>query len=123
MLKDECRSRLSRAKGKSLALDSYRKTIIGLLAITFLLGGVGCFFWPPSSGFGLEWKAACWRFAPIMAILWLAYDDLKRVPRWLLVVLPIAVIVLVRWPKLALLCLPLLAIFAMLKIRVTKWLK
>jgi hypothetical protein len=120
LLKDECHLRLNRAKGKTLVLDSYRKTIIGLLAIFFLLGGVSCYFWPPSSGIGLEWKAACWRFAPVMAVLWIAYDELKRVPRWAWVVLPIVLIIIIRWPKLALLCIPLAILAALLKVRLKR---
>ena len=50
-----------------------------------------------------------------MAAAWLAYDDLQRLPGWLLLALPLLLVVLVRWPKLLLLLVPLLILCAALR--------
>jgi hypothetical protein len=94
-----------------------RRSILGILAIFSLLGAIGSWIWPPTDGFGLEWQSACWRFAPIMAVLWLAYDELKRIPKWLWLVLPVALIIIVKWPKTFLLCIPFLVLLVLLKMR------
>jgi nicotinamide riboside transporter PnuC len=91
-----------------------RRAIIGILAVFFMLGAMAFAIWPPSQGFGLEWEAACWRIGPILAVLWLAYDDFKRVPWWLWLLLPVILIIIVKWPKVILLSLPFLALIALL---------
>ena len=47
-----------------------------------------------------------------MGAAWLAYDNVQRLPGWLLVSLPLLLVVLVRWPKLLLLLIPLLILSA-----------
>lgn len=96
----------------------YRRTIIGVSAIIFAIGAVGCLKWPPTQGIGLEWESACWRLAPIFAVIWLAYDNLKRIPRWLWFVMPIAIFVLYKWKYLLLLFIPLAIILELLKPRI-----
>jgi hypothetical protein len=100
------------------ATTDFRRPLLGILAIIFALGAIGCWIWPPSAGVGLEWQAACWRFAPILAVLWLAYDELQRIPKWLWIALPIAIIIIVKWPtKTLLLGVPLVIVLALLKMR------
>jgi hypothetical protein len=95
-----------------------RRTLLGILAIFFMLGALACWIWPPTQGVGLEWEAACWRFAPILAVLWLAYHDLKRIPKWLWITLPLILIIIVKWPKTLLLSIPLLILLILLKLRI-----
>jgi hypothetical protein len=99
------------------AANYSRKTLIGILAIVFLLGMLAFSFWPPTGSTGLEWQSACWRIGPLLAVLWLAYDELKRIPRWLWFVLPVAIFILVKWPKMMLLSIPFLILLAVLKLR------
>ena len=94
-----------------------RRTILGILAILFMLGALGCWIWPPTQGVGLEWESACWRIGPILAVLWLAYNDLKRIPWWLWLMLPVILIIIVKWPKMILLGIPFLILMVLLKLR------
>jgi hypothetical protein len=95
-----------------------RRAILGILAIFFTLGAIGCWIWPPSAGMGLEWQSVCSRFAPILAVLWLAYDQLKRIPKWLWIALPIVLFIIVKWPTRTLLFgVPFVILFVLLKVR------
>jgi hypothetical protein len=42
----------------------------------------------------------------VVTAAWLAYDDIQRLPGWILAVLPVLAIVVVRWPRYALLVIP-----------------
>ncbi len=95
-----------------------RRAILGILAVFFMLGALGTWFWPPTQGAGLEWQAACWRFAPILAVLWIAYYDLKRIPWWLWLTLPFILIIIVKWPRYLLFSIPFLILFILLKLRI-----
>jgi hypothetical protein len=57
------------------------------------------------------------RLGAIMAVWWLAYPDLRRLPAWLLASMPVLVIVLARWPRYIFLVVPLIVILAVLKPR------
>ena len=94
-----------------------RRTILGILAIFFMLGALGCWIWPPTHGVGLEWETTCWRIGPILAVLWLAYYDLKRIPWWLWLTLPVILIIIVKWPKYILLSIPFLILLVLLNKR------
>ena len=59
--------------------------------------------------------AFCSRGGALLAAAWLAYDDVQRLPGWLLFALPVLLIVLVRWPKLLLLLIPLLILCAVVR--------
>ena len=51
----------------------------------------------------------------VLAAAWLAFDDVQRIPGWLLVISPVLLIVLVRSPKFFLLLLPVLVVCAILR--------
>ncbi len=57
----------------------------------------------------------CWRMGAILAAAWLAYDDVQRLPNWLLLALPVLAIVLVRWSRLLLVLIPALILWAILR--------
>jgi hypothetical protein len=97
-----------------------RKMILGLLSAAFLLGAAIFFFWPPVGNAGREWEAACFRIGPIFAVLWLAYDDIKRIPWWLWVASPVVLFVLFKWKYLVLLLIPIIAVVAILKPRLKR---
>jgi hypothetical protein len=79
-----------------------RRHILGALALVLLLGAVVIWRWWPNAELEM---ACCWRGGAILAAAWLAYEDVQRLPNWLLVTLPVVLIVLVRVPRM----LPLLA--------------
>ncbi len=59
--------------------------------------------------------AFCWRLGAIAGAAWLAYDDIQRLPGWLVLLVP-AVLLIVLWrPKLLWLLLPLAAIMLLLR--------
>jgi len=80
---------------------------IGAAAI-ILLGLAGWLFWQesgaPQAGNGPDqWLAAALRVGLVMAAVWLAWPDLRRMSPWFIglfsVLLPITLIVIARWPR------------------------
>ena len=84
-----------------------QKRILGIATIVLLVGAVVVWQWRPGPDADAL-LAFCSRAGALMAVAWLAYDDVQRLPGWLLLALPLLLIVLVRWPKLLLLLIPLL---------------
>lgn len=89
-----------------------QRTILAVSAFVLLLTAVVLNIWWPQAEVVLS---CCWRGGAILAAAWLAYDDVQRLPNWLLLTLPIVVIVLVRWSKLALLFIPALIAYGVLR--------
>jgi hypothetical protein len=85
-----------------------RRAILGLLALGMFAGALVVGRWSPGND-GVA--AFCWRFGAIAAAAWLAYDDVQRLPGWLLLVLLVLLVVLVRWPRLLWVILPLLILW------------
>ena len=81
------------------------------LAIVFLLAAVAIHWQQPEAETAL---AVCWRMGALLAAGWLAYDDVQRLPNWLLLTLPLLLVVLVRWPRLLLLLIPALILWTVL---------
>jgi hypothetical protein len=50
----------------------------------------------------------------VIALVWLAYPQLQRVPAWLAAVIVAALLVVVRWPRLIVLALPLVVLLWLL---------
>jgi len=50
-----------------------------------------------------------------LAAAWLAFDDVQRLPTWILLTLPVLLIVLVRWPRLLLLLISAMVLLAILR--------
>lgn len=55
-------------------------------------------------------SGACLRVSVLMAIWWLAYPQLRYIPRWLAVACGLMFLLVIRWPKLLLVAIPLLAV-------------
>jgi hypothetical protein len=66
----------------------------------------------------IDLKATCFRIGPLLAVIWLAYEQLKRIPVWLWCTLPVIVVVLATRPRWLLVLVPLLVAAAILKPRV-----
>ena len=66
-----------------------RRHAIGLIAIVLLPGGIYLGF-QPIEGEGLlkTLDAACLRVGSLMAVLWLAYPQIHRLPAWIWAAIP-----------------------------------
>lgn len=94
-----------------------RRHATGVIALV-LLGLAGWFFVsPPTGPVGQELQAAFARIGVVMAVIWLAYDQVKRVPPWILWTLPVFVIVLAFRPRYLLILVPLVIAMAILRPR------
>ena len=89
-----------------------QRRILAILSVSLLLGSLGVLLWRPESQ-GL--LAFCWRAGALTAAAWLAYDDVQRLPGWLLFAVPIVLIAAARWPRLLLTLLPLLLVWAVVR--------
>jgi hypothetical protein len=89
-----------------------QRRILATIAVLSLLAAVTLTLWFPTTDATL---AFCWRLGALAAAAWLAYDDVQRLPGWILIALPVLVIVLVRWPRLLWPLIPLLIVLAVLR--------
>jgi hypothetical protein len=91
-----------------------RRHLIGILSLILLLGAAGFYFFPPTSAVAIEAKAACWRMGLLLAVWWMAWPQVIRLPRWLLIAVPMLVVVLVLRPRYFLVAIPLVVALALL---------
>lgn len=89
-----------------------QRHILAASAVTLLLIAVGTWWWHPEAEGTLSF---CWRMGAILVAAWLAYDDVQRLPTWLLLTLPFLLIVLVRWSRLLLVLIPALILVAVVR--------
>jgi hypothetical protein len=97
-----------------------RRRILGIAALVSLATAVVLAVWQPvpESPLAAGWQSSmafCFRMGALLGAAWLAFDDVQRLPGWLLVVLPVLVIVLVKAPKIFLLLLPAVILYAVAK--------
>lgn len=85
---------------------------MAISAVLLLLGAVAILLWWPESNGAL---AFCWRAGALMAVAWLAFDDVQRLPSWILFTVPVMLIVAARWPRLMVALIPLLILWAILR--------
>ena len=81
---------------------------IGLFAVVLLVAGL--ILRNPSSETLSATGGACLRVGMLMAIWWFAYPQLQYIPRWLAVACGLALLLVIRWPKLLLVAIPFLAV-------------
>ncbi|MBN1393621.1 MAG: hypothetical protein JW959_01130 [Pirellulales bacterium] len=89
-----------------------QRHILGTTAIVLLAGAAAIRLWRPDAAGAL---AFCWRGGALAAAAWLAFDDVQRLPGWLLLAVPVVLIVAARWPRLLLIILPLLVLWSILR--------
>jgi len=94
-----------------------RRHLIGILALLLWLGAAWFYLHPPE-GVAVQFEAACWRMGAMATIIWFAYDDIQRMPRWLWGVGLVVLVAVAAKPKLALLFIPLVVALAILR---PKW--
>jgi hypothetical protein len=90
-----------------------QRRILGVAAVVFLLAGGAIWY---SGRAGMEVELAFFsRMGAVLLAAWLAYEDVQKLPGWLLVLLPVILVVLARWPRLLWLLLPALAVWVILR--------
>ena len=85
---------------------------IGLIAVVLLIAG---FVLRGATDEGLS--AACFRIGVVMALVWLAHPQLENMPRWLVFALCATALVVMRWPRLLVLALPVAVVLWLLRPR------
>jgi hypothetical protein len=93
----------------------YRRHAIGIIALVLVLIGVVLRCTPAKPVGTVELEATCLRIGPLLAAVWLAYDQLKRVPLWAWIASPVLLIVVARWPRALWVLIPALVAVAILK--------
>jgi hypothetical protein len=84
------------------------RATIGLIAL--ILVGVGVFTRDSATDSLSGVGGASLRVGVVMALWWLAYPQTQRLPRWLAVACAVTLVLIMRWPKLLLVAIPLLAV-------------
>ncbi len=86
-----------------------QRRILAISAVVLLLSAAAIWLWWPESEGAL---AFCWRAGALMAAAWLAFNDVQRLPGWILLAMPIVLIVAALWPRLLVALIPLLILWA-----------
>jgi hypothetical protein len=94
-----------------------RRYAIGAIALVLLLGAAGLQFCPWNDANAADLESACLRIGAVMAVVWLAYQHLEKMPAWLWFVLPVFVLVIARRPRWLLFLIPLAIVLAILRPR------
>ncbi len=89
-----------------------QRRILAVSTVLSFLGAAVTWLWLPDSGASLAFFL---RLGAVAAAAWLAFDDVQRLPGWLLVLLPVVLIVVVRWPRFLFLLIPALVGWAILR--------
>jgi hypothetical protein len=89
-----------------------QRATIGLIAVVLLAIGLSTRSEADGSISG-----ACFRAAAVMAIWWFAHPQMQHVPRWLIAVFLLGFLLVLRWPKLLLFALPIMAALWLLRPR------
>lgn len=92
-----------------------RRHGVGIIAIVLLLAAGALLVWPLPYHWYEPLKAACCRLGPFMAVLWLAYPEVSRMPPWLLGMIPALVVTLAVKPKWFFVALPIVIAVAVLR--------
>jgi hypothetical protein len=86
-----------------------RRHALGLIALAMLAFAAVIFFWPALSLYQPA-AAMCLRVGLLLGVLWLAWPDLHRLPRWAWYAMPIAVVVLVYAQRILVFAAPTLVV-------------
>ena len=95
-----------------------RRHAVGVLALALLVTAAVLWMGGTQEGFSYQIEVNFIRVGSLLAVFWLAYSDLTRIPPWLwAALLPVLVIVVIR-PRWLVFVLPLLFLLAVLHPRV-----
>jgi hypothetical protein len=89
-----------------------KRRILAVAAVGSLVVAGAIWLWRPEMEVELAFFS---RAGGMLLAAWLAYDDVQRLPGWLLLTLPVVLIVIVRWPRLLLLLIPAILVTAILR--------
>ena len=92
-----------------------RRHAIALIVVLLLAGAIVLWLWPPIEGGYPMLEAVCWRVGAVMAVLWLAYPDVKRLPPWLFGVVPILIVLLAARPRWFIYLVPVVLVIGVLR--------
>jgi hypothetical protein len=81
---------------------------IGFFAVVLL--AVGLVVRDPANDTLTATSGAALRVGLLMAIWWFAYPQLQHIPRWLAVACGLTLLLVIRWPRMLLVAIPLLAL-------------
>jgi hypothetical protein len=93
---------------------------IGIIAIVLLLSSVALLVWQrvePAEDWRYALMGATVRVGVLMAVIWLAYRELKRLPPWIWGTMPVLLAVLAVRPRYLLIAVPIVIALAILKPR------
>jgi len=92
-----------------------RRHAVGLIALSLLGTALALWLWMPSgTATGEALIGACSRVGILMAVLWLAYREIERLPPWILAVIPVLLAILAVRPRWALYLIPVVVVLAVL---------
>jgi hypothetical protein len=98
-----------------------RRHLIGIIALVLLASAAGMWLWGPSAGATREGLMGAFsRVGILMALFWVAYRDLQRIPAWLFAAIPALLVVLAVRPKWCFALVPMVVALAFLLPRIKK---
>jgi hypothetical protein len=92
--------------------ESMRRALLGLLALVLL--ATGLIAW---GGANETISGTSLRLGIVLALVWLAWPQLRRLPVWIVAVVGVALVLAMRWPKLLWGLLPLAVLLWLLRPR------
>ena len=84
-----------------------RRCILAVSSVVLLITAGILVMWWPSAELAL---AFCWRAGAVLGACSIAFDDIQRLPNWILVTLPALLIVLIEWPRYFIMLAPVLVL-------------
>lgn len=94
---------------------------VALLAIVLLLTGTALWFVGGDVEDYQAWIAACWRVGAVLAALWLALPEMRRMPTWLLLAILVVAVLVARQPRAMILVFVAAVAYAYLRPRLQRW--
>jgi hypothetical protein len=97
-----------------------RRHAIGIIAVVLLAASAALLVWQtvdPTDNWRLALMGATVRVGVLMVVVWLAYDELKRLPSWLWGTFPVLLVILAVRPRYLLIAVPIVIALAILKPR------
>jgi hypothetical protein len=97
-----------------------RRHAIGIIAIVLLAGSAALFVWrhvDPAEDWRFALMGATVRVGVIMGVVWLAYDEVKRLPAWIWGAFVVLLVILAVKPKALVIAVPIVIALAILKPR------
>ena len=92
-----------------------RRILIAIFTVLLLGAGVVLWFLGLSKEPGyIAYYSICWKVGPVLFMVWLAWDQLIKLPRWAYTTLPLVLIAALINKKLLLVVVPVAAVLAFL---------